>query len=114
MIYLTRSALVYAVNICEELPRYKVAIAVSSMDAVTNLVDIISMNVEDSKANFRISKTNCSILFSNGSYIDIFVANEGRRGQRAELLIVDKAIDKELVNCVLRPYETLDYYKTTL
>lgn len=114
MIDLTRSALVYAANICEELPRYRIAIAVPSMDAVNNIVNIVSMNIEDDKADFHISKTHSSILFSNGSCIDIFVGNENSRGKRAHLLIVDEAIDKELVSCVLRPMETWDYYKTSI
>ena len=114
MIYLTRSALVYAANICEELPRYRVRIAVPSMDAVNNIVSIIGMNIEDDKADFRISKTNSSILFSNGSYIDIFVGNGNSRGKKAHLLIVDKTIDEEFVSCVLRPMEAWDYYKTSI
>lgn len=114
MIYLTRSALVYAANICEELPRYRVRIAVPSMDAENNIVNIISMNIEDDKADFRISKTNSSILFSNGSYIDIFVGNENSRCKKAHLLIVDKTINEEFVSCVLIPMEAWDYYKTSI
>lgn len=112
MIDLTKSALVYAANMCEELPGYRIAIAVPSVDAVNTIFNIVSTRIEDDKADFHISKTHSSILFSNGSCIDIFVGNESCRGKKAHLLIVDEAIDKEIVNCVLRPMETWNYDKT--
>lgn len=110
MIYLTKSALAYAANICEELPGYKVCIAVCKNKAIINF-DITCMNIDDT-ATVRRTKDNISIYFNNGSFIDLFVARESCRGKRCHLLIADKDIDKELMNCVLRCMETCDYYKT--
>lgn len=111
MIYLTRSALKYAANICEELPNYKVGIVIPEMAASKNLVDIIGMNMKDNNADFRITNNQCVIVFSNGSCIDVFSARENCRGKRVHLLIADRTINEELISAVFRPFEIYDYYR---
>ena len=99
MIYLTLSALKYAANICEEISHYKVCIVVPDMLAVKNLVDVIGMNMRDNNAEFRTAKSNILIVFSNKSTIDIF-SSDISRCKKANLIIVDDRIDKEILRSV--------------
>lgn len=104
MIYLTRSALKYAANICEEISHYRVCIVVSDVSAVKNLIDVIGMNMSDNNAEFRTAKSNILIVFSNKSTIDIF-SSDISHGKRANLLIADDRIDKEVLRSIFIPYE---------
>lgn len=118
MIYLSESALKYAVNICEELPNYKVGIALSRASLFLkkdgyNIMNIIQDTITDIEARFYINingNTLNEIEFSNGSSIRFIPISESSRGYAFSLLIVEYNIDKEFVNCVLRPCEKVDYY----
>lgn len=78
---------------------------VSDMSAVKNLVDVIGTNMSDNNAEFRTTKSNILIVFSNKSTIDIF-SSDTRHGKRANLFIADDRIDKEVLRSVFIPYET--------
>lgn len=105
MICLTQSALIYATNICEELAGYKVCIVVPSKKMSDNCVDIIRTNMKSDFMKIRNINTEHMISFDNGSYINICIATDCFKGMRTNLLIVDKDIDKELINCVYKPME---------
>lgn len=120
MIYLSESALKYAVNICEELPNYRVGIALSRASLFLgkdgyNIMRIIQDTITDIEARFYINgNTLNKIEFSNGSSIQFIPISESSRGYAFSLLIVEYGIDKEFVNCVLRPYEKSNYYFSRL
>ena len=113
MIYLSESALKYAVNICEELPGYKVGIALSSKNGY-DIMQVIVDAITDAKATiYFIDNNKHRIEFSNGSTIQFIPTCNNNilvKGYVMHLLVVEHNIDKEFVSCVLRPYEKLDYY----
>lgn len=112
MLYLSLSALKYATNICEEFPEYKIGIALLDISDSKSIIDILNANIKDAGVKIVISKYNSIIEFSNGSSIKFIAASDNSRGFALNLLIVEYGIDREIINCVLRPYEKVDYYKT--
>lgn len=111
MIYLSLSALKYAANICEELPKYKIGIALQDISDLKSIIDILKVNIKEVGVKISISKYNPRIEFSNGSSIKVISASDNSRGFALNLLIVEYGIDREIINCVLRPCEKVDYYK---
>lgn len=109
MIYLSNAALRYAVNICLELPNYRVVVCPESRNEWADLTDQIINYIPSLAINInRVIKTksgNCFIEFVNGSIIQFCSANESSRGLRANLIIVSSKLDEEFINVVLRPME---------
>lgn len=110
MIYLSNAALRYAVNICFELPNYRVVICPEFRSEWRDLIDQIIDYIPPSLAISvnRIHKTksgNCFIEFSNGSVILFCSAHESSRGIRANLVIVSSKLDEGFINAVLIPME---------
>lgn len=112
MIYLSLSALKYAANICEELPKYQVGIALLQMSDTKSIIDILEANIRDVGVKFIINKYSPRIEFSNGSSIRLIYASNNSRGFAFNLLIAEYGIDREIINYVLLPCEKLDYHKT--
>lgn len=110
MIYLSLSALKYAANICEEFPKYKIGIALRDISDSKSIIDILKVNIKDIGVKIIINKYNSRIEFSNGSSIKFIFASDNLRGFALNLLIVEYGIDREIIDCVLRPYEKVDYY----
>lgn len=111
MLYLSLSALKYVANICEEFPKYKIEIALRDISDLKSIIDILKVNIKDVGVKIIISKYNQRIEFSNGSSIKFISASDNLRGSALNLLIVEYGIDREIINCVLRPCEKVDYYK---
>lgn len=105
------SALKYATNICEELPKYKIGVALLDMSDSKSIIDILKENIKDTGVKIVISKYNSIIKFSNGSSIKFISASDNSRGSAFHLLIVENGIDRKTIDCVLRPCEKVDYYK---
>ena len=113
MIYMSNAALRYAVNICLELPRYKVLICPELrsewsdiMDQLVDYIPSLNLNVH------RILKSrtgDCRIEFTNRSTIRFVLASDSSRGYRANLVIVDSKIDEDIINTVLQPKEIIQY-----
>ena len=99
MIYLFLSALKYAANICEELPKYKIGIALRDISDSKSIIDILKINIKDIGVKIIISKCNPRIEFSNGSSIKFISASDNSRSFATNLLIVEYDIDRELINC---------------
>lgn len=59
-------------------------------------------------ANLRISINDSNIEFHNGSWIRTVASNDGARGNRSNLLIVDeyRLVDIDIINTVLRKFQT--------
>lgn len=110
MIYLSESAIKYAVNICEELPGYKVGIALLSNKYDDNIEYVMRDTITDIDARFCINGNGLKrIEFNNGSIIQFIPTSDSVRGYAFNLLIVEYNLDKEFVNRVLQPYEKIDY-----
>lgn len=111
MIYLSLSALKYAANICEELPKYKVGIAIPHSIYSEQLINIISTHIKDTGVKIVKSIYNAKIEFSNGSSIRFIDASDNSRGITLNLLIVDYSINRTIIDRMLLPCEKVDYYK---
>lgn len=107
MIYLSDSALLYAINICRAKPKYKVLVATDRRNDWNNIEMFLLHHIRDSDM-YQIANTNseCSVQFKNGSSIRCICSHDSFRGYRAHLLIAAPKIDNEIINCVLRPMET--------
>lgn len=118
MIYLSDSAIRYAVLLCMEKEHYRIHIATFSKVGAGIWFDKLKELKEYDKDKVRRATLMCDgnglIEFTNGSTIRISKPNESCRGQRCHLLIVDDGIKKDVIRSVLKPYETLDYKKTLL
>ena len=111
MISLSRSALVYAISICREKENYRVTVVCDSETGSEAVMEeLCNFNlVRDPQHTHRVVKgRNSSYLqFKNGSIIRVIAARESVRGLRSHLIIVSPEVNKEIVECVLRPMETL-------
>lgn len=111
MLYLSLSVLKYAANICEEFPKYKIGIDLLDILDSKSIIDILKINIKNIGVKISMSKYNPRIEFSNGSFFEFISVSENSRGITSNLLIVECGIDREIINCVLRPCERVDYYK---
>ena len=118
MIYLSDSAIRYAVLLCMEKEYYKIHIATFSRVGAGIWFSKIKELKEYDKNKVRratlMYDENGLIEFTNGSTIRISAPKESCRGQRCHLLIVDDEIKEDVIRNVLRPCETLDYKETLL
>lgn len=111
MIYLSESAVKYAVNICEELPGYKVGIALSSKNGYDIMQVIMDAITDDEATIYFINNNSHRIEFSNGSTIQFISLPDGIRGYVPHLVIVENNIDREFVNSVLW-LDEIEYYSS--
>lgn len=111
MLYLSLSALKYAANICEELPKYKIGIALRDISDSKSIIDILKINIKNIGVKISMSKYNPRIEFSNGSSFEIISVSDNSRGITSNLLIVECGINRKIINYILRPCEKVDYYK---
>ena len=117
MIYLSESAIQYAFMLCLEKERYIINIAMVTKEKVeiwfSKFNKLIESNAGAVRKSISIRSGYGSIEFTNGSSISMFRVNESLgRGKRCHLLIVDEQIEKDIINTVLKPYETLSYRET--
>lgn len=111
MLWLSDEAVQYAVAKCRNTAGYRIGIAVSNASVRQNLDHLLRELLED-RDNYRIRRNGghtIVIEFGNGSYIRTLPASEYARGYRVHLLIADENINDEVLNCVLRPLETLEH-----
>ena len=113
MIYLTESALKYAVNICEELPRYRIGICPRYRAEIESLLKNVQEYARDvQRIVFSKNSSSGQIYFNNGSMIEFIPPIESHvRGRAFCLVIADKDIDHDFLYDRLRPAEKIDYYK---
>lgn len=118
MIYLSDSAIRYAVLLCMEKEHYRIHIATISKVGAGIWFDKLKELKEYDKDKVRRATLMCDgsglIEFTNGSTIRVSKPNESCRWQRCHLLIVDDGIKKDVIRSVLKPCETLDYKETLL
>ena len=118
MIYLSDSAIRYAVLLCMEKEHYRIHIATFSRVGAGIWFSKIKELKEYDKNKVRratlMYDENGLIEFTNGSTIRISAPKESCRGQKCHLLIVDDGIKEDVIRNVLKPCETLDYKETLL
>lgn len=110
MLWLSNEAIEYAVDKCRRESRYKVGIALNSRTKY-NEVEMYLRDCLRDTDEFRVCKSVCdtTIKFHNGSYIRVIPASDNARGYKMHLLIADKNISDDVLNCVLRPCEILEW-----
>lgn len=111
MLFLSNAALRYAVDICLEKDKYKVGIATKGFEkrdiVRQQILDMITGS--DCVEHIRNSKYNFEVQFKNGSVIKLILASDSSRGNMLHLLIVDREISIDVVECVLKRCELLDW-----
>ena len=111
MLFLSNAAIHYAVDICLEKDKYKVGIAVKGFekrDSVRQqILDMVAGS--DCVGHIRNSNYNFEVQFKNGSRIKLILASDNSRGNKLHLLIVDREISIDIVECVLKRCELLDW-----
>lgn len=67
-----------------------------------------SPNLQREISNIKVSINDSSIEFHNGSWIRTVAANDGARGNRSNVLVVDeyRLVDIDVINTVLRKFQT--------
>ena len=108
MLWLSDEAIECAVAKCRREPVYKVGIALNSR-AKYNEIEMCLRGCLRDTDEFRVRRSVCNMTveFHNGSYIRVIPASDNVRGYRTHLLIADENISDEVINCVLKPCETL-------
>ena len=67
-----------------------------------------SSNLEREILNLKTSVNDSSVTFHNGSWIRTVASNDGARGNRSNVLVVDeyRLVDLDVINTVLRKFQT--------
>lgn len=110
MLWLSNEAIAYAVAKCRKEPGYKVCIA-SNSRARRMQIELCVRNCLQDSNDFRVSgnmRYDMWFEFCNGSSIKIIPATDNSRGYKTHLLVADKDIDDDVLNCILRPCEILE------
>ena len=111
MIYLSNSAIQYAVSLCREFEGFRAIIVSNDSDVRKTVIDKIKqimMPDYDGPQNHRPDNT-CYVSFPNYSSLKVIGMAENAIGSRAHLVVTDINVDKRTVNEVLRKLETLPY-----
>lgn len=113
MIFLSKAAIRYAVDVCQERERHRIGIAIHGEDKRNDMHELILSMISDSDYIERIrdSKYNFEIYFKNGSVIKFIYPSDNARGNRWHLLIADKEIPMDIIQNVLKRCEILDWYE---
>lgn len=111
MIFLSDSALKYAVEICQEKTRYSVAIVVPSPRRREAMWYRITELLKDNNTVLyaRWSMQTGHIGFKNNSSIDLLLASENSKGMAYNLVIADQDVDYDILMHVLMPQEKKDW-----
>lgn len=111
MIYLSNSAIQYAVNLCQEFEGFRAIIVSNDSDVRKTVIDKLKQLVlpdYDGPQNRFVDNT-CVVQFPNYSTLKVIGMAENAIGSRAHLVVVDINIDRRTVDEVLRKLETLPY-----
>ncbi len=111
MIILSKSALKYAVDICKERNNYRIIIFTYSEHRAEKLCQKLESLYKD----YNCLKINSvsggfKIVFNNDSIIRILTCVDFFKGSRAHTVIVDDLIDRNMLNRVILPCESLNNY----
>jgi len=87
---------------------FRSAVFVSSIRKLDSIVECLQIACDDLSTKgrvLRIRKSNgkCSVEFDNGSFLEIITARENSKGKRIHCALIDDTIDKDFLDCVLKP-----------
>lgn len=109
MLWLSDEAIEYAVAKCRRERGYRIIIAIPNRNRIQDIEYVLRGLIRDAdEAVIRRPQGGLNVEFNTGSCIKVLSASDSARGHRSHLLIADKCIDDEIIDCVLRPYENLD------
>lgn len=111
MIYLSNSAIQYAVNLCREFEGFRAIIVSNDSDVRKTAIDKLKQLVlpdYDSPQNRFLDNTYV-VQFPNYSTLKVIGMAKNAIGSRAHLVVADINIDRRTVDEVLRKLETLPY-----
>lgn len=112
MIYLSNSAIQYAVNLCVEFDGFKAIIVSPDSDArnrVAHYLRNIILQEDDGDPQLKLADNTYLLRFPNHSTIKVVGASADTYASRAHLVVVDINTDREIVHGVLKHLETLPY-----
>lgn len=112
MIPLSKAALRYAFDICEEQERYRVGIVVAGVEQYEEIAKSLHCWAKQSGEVFRANKAirDYVVEFKNGSYLRLYKARESERGFHANLLVVGPGVEWELVKTAIAPSERVSWF----
>ena len=113
MIFLSKAAVRYAIDVCQELDNRRIAIAIQTVDKRNEIRELMLDTLLNHERVERIinSRNNFEILFDNNSIIRFIHPSDSARGNRVHLMIVDKDIPIDPIQNVLKCCEILDWYE---
>lgn len=111
MLFLSNASIKYAVDICQEKEKYKVGVAIKDEDKRNIMRQLILDIVADSDCveTIRNSKHNFEICFKNRSRINFIFPSDSAKMNRLHLLIADRNISIDVMQCILKPLENLEW-----
>lgn len=112
---LTDRSIDYAADMCNAIPNYHIGIAFKDwasfirclsgsmgFSLTANANDDIERDLYGHPIRFS-GRSMASVYFPNGSYLLMFVAQEGFRGYRFDEIIYEEGISDELIQKILNP-----------
>lgn len=111
MIYISDSAIQYAVNLCREFNGFKAVIVSPDSEVRRRVIERLEELIIPEYDGPRNHRSDNTVIcqFPNYSSLRVIGMSENMHGCRAHLLVVDINADKQFVNTVLKPFETLPY-----
>ena len=95
-----------AINKCYRNERYRIGIAFASLasfDSFTNSFDVHDETIIGiDEAKIRKSRNEMSIVFENGSYLNVFIVNHWSRGKKFNELLYEKDLSIDVINLILK------------
>lgn len=112
MIFLSKAAIRYAINVCQEFDNRKIGIAIQKASKRNEIRELMLDSLLNHEFVERIvnSEYNFEIRFDNGSVIRFVYPSDNARGNRVHLMIIDKDIPIDIIS-VLQHCEILDWYE---
>ena len=105
MIWLSYSALRYAVDVCNEIPNYRAIVYVRMITHADDIKHKLRTYLKNMRAMLTDTEQSWHATYSNGSRLDVVAATDRARGRRCYLAIAEVGIDENIIDTVIRPAE---------
>ena len=105
MIWLSNSALRYAVDVCNEIPNYRAIVYVRMITHADDIKYKLRTYLKNTRAMITDTAQSWHATYSNGSRLDVVAATDRARGRRCNLAIAEAGIDENIIDTVIRPAE---------
>lgn len=111
MLFLSNSAIQYAVNICREEDGRKIGFVINNKRKINLMNSLLSdMLADASDVEILMIRTNQLLIrFKNKSEIRLIPCLESSRMYRVHLMIVDRSVPPEFVQTILHQCEIRDW-----